>query len=141
MAAVGAYKVFPDNNIALPIFGAFFSVPCFRWIISGTKGELELTSPPGIMSFPPEFKVRIRRSNADSEEVVFGGEEPEHISSLPAPAANVGGVWEAFHQGNGERALSIREAVKVHELLEKISRLFPTPRAEDYSLLAPGRKN
>lgn len=32
-AAMLAYTLFPDNNVALPIFGALFSIPCFCWII------------------------------------------------------------------------------------------------------------
>ncbi|KDN43429.1 hypothetical protein K437DRAFT_225605 [Tilletiaria anomala UBC 951] len=33
-AAYTAYTLFPDNNVALPIFGALFSVPCFWAIVA-----------------------------------------------------------------------------------------------------------
>jgi hypothetical protein len=33
LTAVGAYWLFPDDNVALPIFGAIFAVPCFYVII------------------------------------------------------------------------------------------------------------
>ncbi|KAK0522946.1 hypothetical protein OC842_006314 [Tilletia horrida] len=34
LVAYGAYTVFPDNHIALPIVGVIFSLPCFRYIVA-----------------------------------------------------------------------------------------------------------
>lgn len=33
IVAAAAYYVFPDNNVALPLIGALFSIPCFRYIV------------------------------------------------------------------------------------------------------------
>ncbi|KAL9940673.1 hypothetical protein V8E36_000161 [Tilletia maclaganii] len=33
LVAFSAYTVFPDNNVALPIIGVLFSLPCFRYIV------------------------------------------------------------------------------------------------------------
>ncbi|KAK0553878.1 hypothetical protein OC846_000747 [Tilletia horrida] len=34
LVAYGAYAIFPDNNVALPIIGVIFSLPCFYYIVA-----------------------------------------------------------------------------------------------------------
>ncbi|PWZ00697.1 hypothetical protein BCV70DRAFT_160354 [Testicularia cyperi] len=33
VAAVTVYKLFPDNNVVMPVFGVLFSLPCFKYIV------------------------------------------------------------------------------------------------------------
>lgn len=92
----------------------------FRWVISGTKGEIELTSPPGIMTGLPGVKIRMRNWGTDAEDVSVSQEDPSHIKSVTEPGTNVARTWEAFNEGAEDRFSSISDSVKVHELLEKI---------------------
>src|SRR5688572_18588975 len=73
----------------------------FRWIVSGTKGEIELTSSPGIMAGLPEARLRIRKWGSEAEEVGVGDEDPDHVKVVTAPGGNVARVWEAFHKSDG----------------------------------------
>ncbi|KAH8176790.1 oxidoreductase family, NAD-binding rossmann fold domain-containing protein [Sarocladium implicatum] len=92
----------------------------FRWIVSGTKGEMEYTSGPGIMADLPAGKIRVRTWGGDVEDVSVDEQEPEHVKKVSAPGGNVARVWEAFHNGDGKRAASIMDSLRIHELLGEI---------------------
>lgn len=92
----------------------------FRWVISGTKGEIELVTEPGVIQFlPPGTQVRLMKPGSDAQLVSFEA-EAEHISGLSSAGPSVARLWEAF--ANDEAVYpTIEESVKVHELLEKIN--------------------
>lgn len=93
----------------------------FRWLISGTKGEIELTTKPGVIQFlPPGTQIRLRTWGADSRVVDFDVDEEEYIRNVPAPGINVARVWEAFAKGEEDGYTSIEESLPTHELLETI---------------------
>lgn len=94
----------------------------FRWIITGTKGEIELTTKPGVMAFlpPGTSQIRVRKWGSEAYVVDYDTDEGEHISKIPPPGINVARVWEAFAKGDEDGYASIEESLKIHELLEKI---------------------
>lgn len=93
----------------------------FRWIISGTKGEIELTTKPGVISFlPPGSQIRVRKWGSEAYVVGFDTDEGEHISKISPFGINVARVWEAVAKGEEGAYASIEDSLKTHELLEKI---------------------
>lgn len=90
----------------------------FRWIISGTKGEIELTTTPGVMQFlSPGSQVRIRTWGNEARVVELVADS-EHVAKVTAPGTNVARLWEAFATGNEDGYPSIEDTVRTHELLE-----------------------
>lgn len=69
VAATCAYWLFPDNNIALPIFGAIFSVPCFFWIIGkpqyASSGRFVLLT----YNLTALYSYNIRKVGIEVEEI------------------------------------------------------------------------
>ena len=94
----------------------------FRWIISGTKGEIELTTEPGVIGFLPPggSQIHVRKWGSEAEVVKFKLDEGEHIRLVPPPGQNVARVWEALAKGEEDGFASIEESVKTQELLELI---------------------
>ncbi|KAL6895029.1 hypothetical protein GGI43DRAFT_429147 [Trichoderma evansii] len=92
----------------------------FRWIISGTKGELELTSDPGIFHWGPTgLKLKLREFGAEAKEIDFNLGEPEHVSQVSYSGQNVARVYEAFAKGEEDGYATLEAALKVHKALEK----------------------
>lgn len=92
----------------------------FRWIISGTKGELELTSDPGIFHWGPTgLKLKVREFGGEAKEIDFDPGEPEHLSQMSYSGQNVARVYEAFAKGEEDGYATLDDALKVHEALEK----------------------
>lgn len=94
----------------------------FRWIISGNKGEIELTTKPGVIAFLPPggSQIRVRKWGSEADVVDFETGEGEHVRKISPPGPNVARVWEAFAKGEEDGYASIEESLKTHELLEKI---------------------
>lgn len=69
VAATCAYWLFPDNNIALPIFGAIFSIPCFFWIIGkpqyASSGRFVLLT----YNLTALYSYNIRKVGIEVEEI------------------------------------------------------------------------
>ncbi|PNP39170.1 hypothetical protein TGAMA5MH_08847 [Trichoderma gamsii] len=92
----------------------------FRWIISGTKGELELTSDPGIFHWGPTgLKLKVKEFGGEAEEIDFNPDEPEHLSQMSYSGQNVARVYEAFAKGEEDGYATLDAALKVHKALEK----------------------
>lgn len=71
VAATCAYWLFPDNNIALPIFGAIFSIPCFFWIIGkpqyASSGRFVLLT----YNLTALYSYNIRKVGIEVEEIAI----------------------------------------------------------------------
>lgn len=92
----------------------------FRWIISGTKGELELTSDPGIFHWGPTgLKLKLREFGGEAKEIDFNPGETEHLSQMSYSGQNVARVYEAFAKGEEDGYATLDDALKVHRALEK----------------------
>jgi predicted dehydrogenase len=92
----------------------------FRWIISGTKGELELTTDPGIFHWGPTgLKLKVKEFGGEAKEIDLGPAEPEHVSQVSYSGQNVARVYEAFAKGDEDGYATLDDALKVHRALEK----------------------
>lgn len=92
----------------------------FRWIISGNKGELELTSDPGIFHWgAPGLKLKLREFGGEAKEIDFNPSEPEHLSQVSYMGQNVARLYEAFATGEEDGYATLDDALKVHKALEE----------------------
>jgi predicted dehydrogenase len=105
---------------------SFRSVPSavdrtgFRWLISGTKGEIEVTAP--------ELGWQLRSSKAALKVRVGKGEEIQTVdlstdptsTTVPFPGSNTAGLYDAFAKGDGSKYATFEDAVKTHHLLDRI---------------------
>lgn len=94
----------------------------FRWLISGTDGEIEYTSGPGVVQWLPNPEIRVRKWGGATETISVDSTEQEHVASLGPPSNNIARVWEAFAVGDSEPVATLEQSLVVHQVLEKIIR-------------------
>ncbi|TFB01578.1 Galactose/lactose metabolism regulatory protein GAL80 [Trichoderma ghanense] len=104
----------------------------FRWLISGTEGEIEFTLDGYLQLGHSEREIRIKTVHEPGEVrvVEWKGETPEHVESVAFPGQNTARVWEAFAAGGDEGVASFEDGLRVHRLLERIAREAGSPWAE-----------
>lgn len=70
-AAVGVYKLFPDNNVVLPLFGALFSIPCF-WYIVG-KPQLASSGRFVLLTYnlTALYSYNLRKTDVEVEQIAY----------------------------------------------------------------------
>ncbi|EED16417.1 oxidoreductase, putative [Talaromyces stipitatus ATCC 10500] len=97
----------------------------FRWIISGSEGEIEFTSPAGgyIQGSGPNCKVLLRKWKGGMEEVDLRRDEPAHVTNVLEFGINTARLYEAFATGDEDGYPSIESARKVHHLIERIKKV------------------
>ncbi|KAI0426784.1 oxidoreductase [Xylaria sp. FL1042] len=94
----------------------------FRWVISGTEGEMEVIIPESHWQFG-ELKrtLRLRIGDNATRDVDFlAGDEFE--GKVPAIAANLARQYRAFAKGNLETVATFESSLKTHRLLDRIIR-------------------
>ncbi|KAK7219807.1 hypothetical protein V2G26_007810 [Clonostachys chloroleuca] len=100
-----------------------------RWLISGTKGELELTYNQG-MAYQGDLgsgagaKLQVKTWGAEKAEEIEVEDKHEgaHITDLHGFAKNTGRLYEAFAKGEEDRYMSIDEAVRLHKFMQRIAK-------------------
>ncbi len=70
-AAVGIYKLFPDNNVVLPLFGALFSIPCFRYIVG--KPQLASSGRFVLLTYnlTALYSYNLRKTDVEVEQIAY----------------------------------------------------------------------
>ncbi|UZJ51468.1 hypothetical protein CBS101457_000788 [Exobasidium rhododendri] len=70
-AALIGYFVFPDDDVALPIFGALFSIPCWCWIIG--KPQFAPSGRFVLLTFnlTALYSYNVRKVGIEVEEIAF----------------------------------------------------------------------
>ncbi|KAI1754064.1 oxidoreductase [Xylaria castorea] len=97
----------------------------FRWLISGTEGELEIIFPHTEMSSnwqfgDPKRTLRLRVGNDEAQNVDFLAND-EFEGKVPMLAANVARQYRAFAKGGEQEAVATFEsALRSHRLLDRI---------------------
>ncbi|KAF4597849.1 hypothetical protein EYR38_006240 [Pleurotus pulmonarius] len=84
--AAGIYTLFPDNAIVLPIFGFFFSLPCFYYIVG--KPQYASSSRFVLLTYNLTCLYCYNLREADISAVYVGFHR--------AVAVTIGVVWAAF---------------------------------------------
>lgn len=91
-----------------------------RWIISGTEGELELTTDMAQWQFKSEktLKLKLRGKNVEQIEVKDDG--PAFTKGVPGPGVNTALILDAFAKGDTTRYADFAQALETHRLLDVI---------------------
>ncbi|KDQ27334.1 hypothetical protein PLEOSDRAFT_1064671 [Pleurotus ostreatus PC15] len=84
--AAGIYTLFPDNAVVLPIFGFFFSLPCFYFIVG--KPQYASSSRFVLLTYNLTCLYCYNSREADISAVYVGFHR--------AVAVTIGVVWAAF---------------------------------------------
>lgn len=92
-----------------------------RWLISGTKGEIEVTMPEDHFQMSSiGRKIRLRREKEDVEVFEFGSmEEPGYIKSASQSGKNTARLYEDIATGKDDFA-DFEEATRLHRLLDRM---------------------
>ncbi|KAJ6145561.1 hypothetical protein N7470_009456 [Penicillium chermesinum] len=91
----------------------------FCWVITGTKGELELTRPPGSwQTGPPEGTLRLRVGKNAAEAIDFSTIHSSDVATTEEP--NMAAVYDAFAKGQDDRFSTFESSLRVHKLLDRI---------------------
>ncbi|KAH8701022.1 putative oxidoreductase [Talaromyces proteolyticus] len=93
----------------------------FRWIISGSEGEIEFTGPAGsYIQANFKAKVFLRKWKGETEAIDLSRNEQEHVTSIGDLGINTARLYEAFATGNEDGYPSFESTRKVHHLIERI---------------------
>ena len=93
------------------------------WLITGTLGELEITTPEMQWQLgPPGTSIKIRtKDSAGVEEVGYEDEgEAGHVRGVKFPGTNTARVYEAFATGRKGNYAGFGDAVGLHAMLDRI---------------------
>lgn len=117
MVATGIYILFRDNNVILPILGALFSIPCFRYIVG--KPHLASSGRFVLLTFNLTclYAYNLRKTDL----------EAEHIGVQRTIAVAAGVIWATILNhllwpNEARRELS----VGISDLLSKMAWLYQT---------------
>lgn len=95
-----------------------------RWIITGTDGEVEITTPEEQWQLTPVNRtvLKARLGKGSETQIVDCGlkGEVEAVMKRTANAVNTARLYEAFALGEVEKYLDFGRAVELHQLLERI---------------------
>ncbi len=71
MCGGGVYKLFPDNNVVLPLFGVVFSVPCFRYIVG--KPQLASSGRFVLLTYnlTALYSYNLRKTDVEVEQIAY----------------------------------------------------------------------
>ncbi|KAE8270183.1 hypothetical protein A4X09_0g2142 [Tilletia walkeri] len=71
LVAYGAYTVFPDDHIALPIVGVLFSLPCFRYIVAKPQYASSARFVLLTYNLTALYSYNVRIKGIEVEQVAF----------------------------------------------------------------------
>jgi len=92
----------------------------FRWIISGTEGEIEILQYQSMWQFgAPKRTLKLRVGSGEVQNIDFLNNDTFE-ASLSMPATNVARQYHAFMKGNTESFATFESALKTQRLLDRI---------------------
>lgn len=102
----------------------------FRWIITGTKGEIEVTTKETQWQMAdPDMKLRVKiGKESEAREVDYKGDADDGLSSLDPVALNTARSYVAFAEDDRTRYATFESALQTHRLLDRIAESAKTPR-------------
>ncbi|KAF3014412.1 hypothetical protein E8E14_005481 [Neopestalotiopsis sp. 37M] len=99
----------------------------FRWIITGTDGELVLTAPErhwqfGVHGKSSDWSLRLKKGkDSVSQEISLNDLDASPASLVQQPGTNTARLYQSFAGGQGLEA-TFESATKTHQLLGKIAK-------------------
>ncbi|RYP22501.1 hypothetical protein DL767_009035 [Monosporascus sp. MG133] len=95
----------------------------FRWIITGTEGELEVTLPEAPWSTSaPERAIRMKLGGGEVQHIDYLTEDDVIEATVPSNGANVARVYDNFAKGDKRNYATFESALETHRLLDRILR-------------------
>jgi hypothetical protein len=95
-----------------------------RWIISGSKGQIEVVTPPGQWQMDaPGTTLKVKVGEEQVQVLTFEKNDAEKLKDIPNIAKNTARLYDAFASSSKkgkETVPTFEEAVKTHELLDWI---------------------
>ncbi|RDL34477.1 Uncharacterized protein BP5553_07605 [Venustampulla echinocandica] len=95
----------------------------FRWYITGTEGEIAITTEEGSWQgggIREKRKISLKVGKADSVDVGFGKDDTTLAEKVAFPATNTARQYEAFAARDGE-VITFEDALRNHRLLQRIA--------------------
>lgn len=95
----------------------------FRWYITGTKGEIVITTEEGVWQGgkPSERSIKLKiGKEGEAEEIDFMIDDISPAGKVPFPGTNTARIYENF--AKDEEVVTFEDALKVHHLLERIAK-------------------
>ena len=90
-----------------------------RWLVTGTNGEIEFTSPSFAWQLGiPGTALRVRLENEDVETIET--EDKEELEGVDFPGKNVARLYEAFRKGEKALYADFDDALVRHRMIEAI---------------------
>ena len=95
-----------------------------RWLITGTKGEIEVTTKETQWQMAdPSMKLRVKLGEGETREVDYKEDDADaRFSSLDVVALNTARSYAAFAKGDETRYATFESALKTHRLLDRIAK-------------------
>ncbi|KAI9151536.1 Galactose/lactose metabolism regulatory protein GAL80 [Paramyrothecium foliicola] len=92
----------------------------FRWVISGTEGEIIFTSGPGFIQMgTANTRIQLRKWGAEkAEDIDFSSEEK--LGDLSDMALSVARLYEAIAASEEDAYATVEQALQTEKLLEEI---------------------
>lgn len=79
----------------------------FRWLVTGTEGELELTAPEMYWQMGhPEMRLNLKAGKSPVIEVDCAVNSDGRIAEVPFPDTNTARLYGAFLKNNAREILS-----------------------------------
>ncbi|KAK4073312.1 hypothetical protein Purlil1_13075 [Purpureocillium lilacinum] len=94
----------------------------FRWIISGTEGEISITGDEWWPLMHDELQLRLKVGVEPTRTISYDSYKVSAADKVPPVAANVVSLYSAFAKGDTTKFASFASAAQTHRILEKIRR-------------------
>ncbi|KAK1580400.1 oxidoreductase family protein [Colletotrichum navitas] len=93
-----------------------------RWVISGTKGEIEASWGHGTMwqMHDPSMKLRVKLATGEERNVELLKSDSPAVTNVQDVGLNTAVILDAFAKGDSSRFADFGSALKTHRLLEEI---------------------
>ncbi|OAQ96062.1 hypothetical protein LLEC1_03507 [Akanthomyces lecanii] len=115
----GATAAFSVRTCPLPADGVGF-----RWVITGTEGEVAFTAGPGVFQMnPADAKITLKKGVADSEEVDFGGKEGDYYANVGPMGGNTLRFYEAVAKRDAGAYSTIEQTLETEKLMRELKKI------------------
>ncbi|RYP48897.1 hypothetical protein DL768_005259 [Monosporascus sp. mg162] len=94
-----------------------------RWVITGTEGELEVTSPEASWQMsPPGRALRMKLGRGEVQHIDYLTKGDVIEATVPSVAANMARLYDNFAKGDKKNYATFESALETHRLLDRILR-------------------
>lgn len=115
----GATAAFSIRTCPLPADGV-----AFRWVITGTEGEVAFTAGPGVFQMsPPGAKITLKKGMADTEEVDFSRKEGEYYANMGPMGGNTLRFYEAVAKDDVGAFSTIEQTLETEKLMRQLKKV------------------